>query len=97
LNSASARKARQFVETQMEEVKHELMHAEQLMKQYKEHTRSVDISEETKQEIVRLTELQAQEKAAESESQGLQASVDSIRQQLLNTPDHIQTSVLQVR
>ena len=78
ISSASARKARQFVEAQMDTVKHELLRAEQKLRQYKEHTRSVDISEESKQGIARLIELESNEKAAESEYKGLEASVASI-------------------
>src|SRR2546425_10907209 len=97
LNSASARKARQFVEAQMDEVKNELTRAEEEMKRYKERTRSVDITEETKQEVTRLADLGAQEKAAESEYRGLEASVAAIQRQLLNTPGHVQSSTLTVR
>jgi polysaccharide biosynthesis transport protein len=94
LNSASARKARQFVEAQMDGVKNELTRAEEAMKQYQERTRTVDISEETKQEIVHLAEMETAQKAAESEYKGLQASVNSLRGQLLNAPIHLQSSVV---
>ncbi len=81
----------------MDEVKNELTRAEEEMKRYKERTRSVDITEETKQEVTRLADLGAQQKAAESEYQGLEASVAAIQRQLLNTPGHLQSSTLTVR
>ena len=91
-NSASSRKARQFVEASMDKVKHELARAEQAMKQYKEHTRSVDISEETKQGIVHLAGLVADEKAAESQYRGLGASVAVLQGEIRKTPGHVPAS-----
>jgi succinoglycan biosynthesis transport protein ExoP len=96
-NSASAGKARQFVEAQMTEVKSELIRAEQAIKRYKEQTRSVDLGEETKQEVTRLAELEAQRRAAETEHQGLIASANAVRRQLENTPARLQSGTITVR
>jgi uncharacterized protein involved in exopolysaccharide biosynthesis len=96
-NSASAGKARQFVEAQMADVKSELIRAEQAIKKYKEHTRSVDLAEETKLEVTRLAELEAQRKAAETEYQGLKASVESIRRQMEKTPVRLEAAKVTVR
>jgi polysaccharide biosynthesis transport protein len=94
LNSASARKARQFVEAQMEDVKKELSVAERQLKDFKEHARTADMAEETKQAITRLTDLGVQQRAAESEQKGLEASVADYRRQLANTPVRLQAATV---
>ena len=96
-SSASARKARQFVEANMDKVKTELLRAEEKLTRYKERTHSVDIGEESKQEIDKLVELGTKEKTAESEYLGLGASVASIERQLANTPEQLQISKMVVR
>ena len=68
---------------------------EQKLRQDKEHTQSVDISEEFKQQIARLIELQ--EEAAESGYQGLEASVASIRGLIAQTPIRVPASTMIVR
>lgn len=97
ISSASARKARQFVEARMEEVKRDLIRAEQKLRQYKEQTHSVDISEEGKQGITRLVELEGKEKAAESEYSGLEASIASIQELLAKTPVRVPATTMIVR
>jgi succinoglycan biosynthesis transport protein ExoP len=92
LNSASARKARQFVEGQMAEVKKELMLAEQALKQFKERTHSADMTEETKQAVTQLAQMDVARRAAESEYKGLEASVATIRRQLEDTPVRLQAA-----
>lgn len=92
LNSASARKARQFVEGQMQDVKEELTLAEQALKNFKERTRSADMTEETKQAVSRLAEMEVARRAADSEFKGLEASVATIHRQLQNTPVRLQAA-----
>jgi capsular exopolysaccharide synthesis family protein len=97
LNSASARKGRQFVEASMEKVQHELLRAELAMRRYKEHTGSIDLGEETKQQVAHLADLNAAARTTESEYKGLQASEALIERQVRSTPGILRTSTTVVR
>jgi uncharacterized protein involved in exopolysaccharide biosynthesis len=96
LNSASARRARQFVGQRLEQLRRELTRAEMDLTRFKERTRSADLSEETKQEITRLADIGTQQHLAQTEEKGLADSVAILRKQLASTPASVQSSVVNV-
>src|SRR4051812_35355666 len=78
----------------MEDVKKELSVAERELKTFKEHARTADMAEETKQAVTRLADLGAQLRTSQSEQKGLEASVADYRRQLADTPVRMQAATV---